>query len=172
MSPPSITVASSFAMEEVAGECIRVQRADTIFERPSPRHARLVDERLVDLSLARGWIERCDITHRESCQRIPLRRLGEPTTFRFRLIDVDDGCTVSTELNHGYEYVALSYIWASTNTQSMLNRSTSGPGANLAHCSAPVGSFQRLSRMQLQSRAYLVRGIFGLMRFAFFKIPT
>jgi hypothetical protein len=103
LSPPGITVASSFAKEEVAGEYIRVQRADTIFERPYPRHARLVDERLVDLSLARGWIERCDITHRESCQRVPLRRRGESTTFRFRLIDVDDGCIVNTELNYEYE---------------------------------------------------------------------
>jgi hypothetical protein len=129
MFPASTTVASSLVEEEDSGEGVRMQQSNTLFERLYPRHARPVDKRLIDLSLVKRWIEWCDISHGNSCQRLPLRRRGEPAKFRFRLIDVDDGCIVNTDLNYEYEceYLALSYVLGSTNTQPMLNQSTCGP---------------------------------------------
>jgi Heterokaryon incompatibility protein (HET) len=91
-------------------------------EKAYPRHARLMDERTVDLSLVRRWIERCDRTHQGSCRQGSGQGWRRP--FLLRLIDVESGRVITTELGREYEYLALSYVWGNTSKQQILDYST------------------------------------------------
>jgi len=77
-------------------------------------HGRLLNENGVDIEQVQGWIRRCREWHGNWHQRKYYDIPDHPRTMpSFKVIDVQKQCLIS--LPEGEEYVALSYVWGSTN---------------------------------------------------------
>ncbi|KAI0389311.1 heterokaryon incompatibility protein-domain-containing protein [Xylariaceae sp. FL0594] len=69
------------------------------------------DRRFANLPQIKQWMDRCTEEHGETCEKswIP-GQLDLP--YGFRLIDVERRCVVLPDQPAGFEYAALSYVWA------------------------------------------------------------
>ncbi|KAI4602584.1 hypothetical protein KJ359_007799 [Pestalotiopsis sp. 9143b] len=81
-----------------------VIQADTL------KYARLLGEK-VDLSLIRGWIGQCALSHGSQCD-LPRSQLSEQPSMKLLLVDVQRLALV--EATWESRYMALSYVWGHT----------------------------------------------------------
>ena len=81
----------------------------------NPDHRQFFGRKLqpdhVDVSLLKGWLERCSKWHEGHCDRDI--RTVDSLPLNLRLIDVNHRCVVKIAKGEVPDYVALSYMWGS-----------------------------------------------------------
>ncbi|TGO36290.1 hypothetical protein BHYA_0129g00110 [Botrytis hyacinthi] len=78
-----------------------------------PGRVRMLDPEWVDVEVLKNWRTRCIEDHGDACHQHKISNLE--STSPLRLIDVENGCIVSTEEEESVEnYVTLSYTWGQT----------------------------------------------------------
>lgn len=66
----------------------------------------------MDLQLIRRWLKLCETSHGPQCARSPFNETIQPV-LNLRVIDVLSKCIITAPQN--CRYIALSYVWGSTN---------------------------------------------------------